>query len=384
MKLLVLTLLLATALVAVAALCVKYRLDHTPDRRDLEAALDGEVKKFTDRGLSYGMVLGVYKDGQGWIKGYGATSQGGGVRPDSHTVFELASVSKLFTAATLQILCDQGVLGLDDTLGQLIGNSVALSPAARATTLRQLVTHTSGFPPLPKSFVAKMTDPQNPYSSLELADLVAYLKTTEGQREPGRFEYSNFGMGLLGHVLERVTARPFEALVFDKLLRPLDMDQTAVALTPGMRAALAQGYAEDGAPNPLWVDRVLTGAGSFKSNVLDMMKFIQANLEDTSPVAMSLRKMHARQYAGDTGIGWMQPIFLDRLLGNRSVRWHNGRVGGYASYLAIDADSKTGVVLLSNKSVDITMLGIMMMRQVRTQSWAWPQIAVPPTQAVLQ
>lgn len=384
MMLLVLTLLLAIALVALAALCLKYRLDHAPDRRDLEAALDAEVKKFTDRGLSYGMVLGVFKDGHAWVKGYGATSKGGGVRPDSHTVFELASVSKLFTAATLQMLCDEGALGMDDTLGQLFGDAVVLSPAARDTTLRQLVTHTSGFPPLPKSFVDKMTDPRNPYSSLEPADLLAYLKTTEGKREPGRFEYSNFGMGLLGHVLERVTAWPFEALVADKLLRPLDMNNTAVALTPGMRSALAQGYAEDGAPNPLWVDRVLTGAGSFKSTVSDMVKFIQANLEDTSPVAKSLRKMHTKQLAGDTGMGWMQPILVDRLLGNRSVLWHNGRVGGYASYLAIDADNKTGLVVLSNKSVDITMLGIMMMRQVRTQSWARPQTAVPPTQAVLQ
>ena len=365
-------------------MCLKYRLSHTPDRGDLEAALDAEVKKFTDRSLSHGMVLGVYKDGHAWVKGYGATSKGGGLRPDSHTVFELASVSKLFTAATLQLLCDEGALGMDDTLGQLLGNSVDLSPAARATTLRQLVTHTSGFPPLPKSFVDKMTDPQNPYSSLELADLVAYLKTTEGKREPGRFEYSNFGMGLLGHVLERVTARPYESLVADRLLRPLDMNHTAVALTPGMRAALAQGYAEDGAPNPLWVDRVLTGAGSFKSTVSDMIKFIQANLEDPSSVAMSLRNMHTKQVAGDTGIGWMQPIFLDRFVGNRSMLWHNGRVGGYASYLAINPDSKTGVVVLSNKSVDITMLGIMMMRQVRTQSWARPQTAVPPTQAVLQ
>ena len=384
MNALTLGLLLASIAVVVAALSLRYRLGHTADRGDLEAALDAEVKKFTDRGLSYGLVLGVYKDGNSWVNGYGSTSREGGVRPDAHTVFELASVSKLLTAATLQLLCDEGVLGLDDTLGQLIGEHVVLSPAARATTLRQLVTHTSGFPPLPKAFVKKMTDPHNPYSSLELSDLLAYLQTTEGKRKPGRFAYSNFGMGLLGHVLERVTGQPFEALVADHLLRPLGMNHTAVAMTPGMQAALAQGYAEDGTPNPLWVDRVLTAAGSFKSDASDMLKFIQANLAGTSPLALSLKKMHAQQPSGDTGMGWMQPTFLDRFVGNRSVVWHNGRVGGYASYLAIDPVSRTGVVVLSNKSVDITMLGMMMMRQVRTQSWTRPPVLMSPTQVVLE
>lgn len=78
--------------------------------------------------------------------------------------------------------------------------------------------------------------------------------------------------------------------------------------------------------------------------------------------------MHGQQFGGSTGIGWMLPTFIDRFMGNKYIVWHNGRVGGYTSYISIDTKNETGVVVLSNKSVDVTMLGTMLTRQVRTQS----------------
>ena len=70
----------------------------------------------------------------------------------------------------------------------------------------------------------------------------------------------------------------------------------------------------------------------------------------------------------------MQPTFIDRFVGNQSVVWHNVMVGGYATYVSIDTKVKTGIVILSNNAVDVTMLGMMLTRQVRTQSWS-PQDA---------
>ncbi len=90
-------------------------------------------------------------------------------------------------------------------------------------------------------------------------------------------------------------------------------------------------------------------------------------------MSRTLRKMHARQHAGDAGIGWMQPTFLDRVFGNQTMVWHNGMVGGYASYVSIDTNAKTGIVILSNSAIDVTMLGMMLTRQVRTQSWSSEQ-----------
>ena len=377
MKILAVTLALLVLVVVSAALYLKYRLDNTPDNKDLEAALDSEVKKLTHNDLSYGLVIGVYKDGKSFIKGYGTVNKESTTIPDASTVFQIASVSKLFTASLLQILCNEGVLKMDATLGELIGSSIALSPTAQQVTLRQLVTHISGFPRVPKSLEFKATQLAgkenlllNPYSHIEPKDIFDYLKTTEDKREPGRFEYSNFGMGLLGHVLEIVTKRNFETLVSEKLFAPLEMRNTAITLTPEMKEHLVQGYTGNGESSPLWTFSALAGAGAFNSNAEDMMKFIQENIEDSSIMSRTLKKMHEPQFGGDTGVGWIQPTFLDRFFGNKTVVWHNGMVGGYASYVSIDTKAKTGIVILSNKAVDVTMLGMMLTRQARTQSWS--------------
>ncbi len=377
MKILAITLALVVVIAVSAVLYLKYRLDNTLDDKNLEATLDSEVKKLTRNDLSHGLVIGVYKDGKSLIKGYGTVNKEGATAPDALTVFQIASVSKLFTASLLQILCDQGVLTMDATLGELIGGPIALSPAAQQVTLKQLATHTSGFTSIPKpleraaiKLAGKENLLRNPYSHLGPKYIFDYLETTEDKREPGRFEYSNFGMGLLGHVLEIVTKKNLESLASERLLAPLDMRNTAIVLTPEMKMHLTQGYTANGEPSPMWTFSALAGAGAFNSNAEDMMKFIRANIEEGSHMSRPLKKMHEPKFGGDTGVGWIQPTFLDRFFGNKTMVWHNGMVGGYASYVSIDTKAKTGIVILSNKAVDVTMLGMMLTRRARTQSWS--------------
>lgn len=380
MEIFIITLVLVVVVAAFVVLYLKYRLNNAPDNKDLETVIDSEVKKITRGEFSHRLVISIYKDGQTFTRGYGNANQDADVVPAATTVFQIGSVSKIFTASLLQILCDQDVLSMEATLGQLIGDSTTLSIAARDVTLEQLVTHTSGFPGVPKPLMQKATQLVgkenlllNPYSLIEPKDIFEYLKTTEDIRAPGRFEYSNFGMGLLGHVMEMVTKKDFESLVEEKLLAPLDMKNTAIELTPAMKAQLIQGYTGKGKPAPIWTFSVLAGAGAFNSDAEDMMKFIRANIKNDAILFQTLKKMHHPQPGNNTGIGWMLPTFIDRFVGNRSVVWHNGMVGGYASYVSIDTKANTGIVILSNKALDVTMLGMMLTRQVRTQSWSSQQ-----------
>ncbi len=382
MKIVAILFALFVVLAVSAVLFLKYRMDNARDEENLEASVDTEANKFIRHDLSSGLVVGIYKDGKLFIKGYGTVVKDEANVPGAATIFQIASVSKLFTASLLQILCDEGAVNMDATLGELIGSSTPLSPAAQRVTLKQLATHTSGFPSIPKSLEAKATkmaggnDPlRDPYSYLGPQFIFEYLATTEDKRDPGRFEYSNFGMGLLGHVLEIVTGKDYESLVTEKVLVPLDMKGTAITLTPEMNARLAQGYTAKGEATGIWKFSALAAAGAFNSNVQDMLKFVRANVDDGAPASPSFRKMHDPQFSGNTGIGWMQPSFLDKFFGNRKVVWHNGMAGGYASYLSIDTETRTGTIILANKAVDVTMLGMMLTRQVRTQSWS-PQ--TPP------
>lgn len=360
-----------------AVLYLKYRMNNAPDKKNLEAAIDAEVNKTMRSGLFPGIVVGVYKEGRTCIKGYGTVNKETAVIPDATTAFQIGSVSKLLTASLLQALCDEGVVSMEATLDELIGGSMPLSPAAQSVTLKQLVTHTSGFPSIPKSLgdkASKMAgedDPLlDPYSYLGPPFVFDYLATTQDKRDPGRFEYSNFGMGLLGHVLEVVTGKSYETLVVEKVLAPLGMTRTAITPTPEIKDRLAQGYTTKGAPTRPWTFAALAGAGAFYSNAEDMLKFIQANVEAGGAASQSFRKMREPQFGGDTGIGWLQPTFLHRFFANQKVVWHNGMVGGYAAYLSIDAETKTGVVILTNQASATDMLGMMLARQLRTQSWS--------------
>ncbi len=365
--------LLTLVLVAISGvLYLKYRLNNTPDRRNLEAELDAEIQKMMNGGLSYGLVIGVYKNDRTFIKGYGSVARETNVAPTPSTIFEIASITKLFTASTLQALSDKGVLQLDSTLGDLMGNA-AFSPSVKKVTLRQLATHRSGFPAFPDEYLKKHPDTDNISRDFTTNDIYAYLGNPNGKQELGRFEYSNFGAGLLGHVLANSTKKNYEDMITDTLLKPLGMTNTFVTIKDGHAKNIAQGYSMSGNPAKLldWSGGALDGAGSLKSTAHDMMLFIKTNVDESeSPVSKSLQKTHEPQFDGETAIGWMLPGFIDRFVGNQSVLWHNGLTPGYASYIAIDTQNKAGLIILSNKATPVGMPGTMLMRLIRTQSWA--------------
>lgn len=370
MKIVGIIVLILIAIIGGLYFFIKYRTTTIEDKKNLEASIDKQANKYIAEGNSYGLVIGVVKNGKVYLKGYGTTQKGENISPDSSTIFELASTSKLFTTSTLQILIDNGELELDDKIQKILGDNLKLPLIAQKTTLQHLATHLSGFPSIPNSFIAKMTDETNPYKDLVTQDIYDYLKSCEGKQNDGTFEYSNFGMGLLGHLIELKTEVKYEQLVKEKLLNPIGMKQTFVTVDSTKKSKISQGHDENGKPAPIWTDNVLTGAGSFLSNGNDMIKFLKANLKDNaSPISKSLLSTHQQQSEGETALGWILPSFTDKLIGNQNIVWHNGMAGGYSSFIVIDKVNNYGLFILSNKSIDATKIGMLLTIEVRTQSW---------------
>lgn len=357
-------------LLAGAYIYFTYRLRHVKDSHNLARQIDKSVLSFIESGKSYGISIGVYKAGKEFIKGY-ASGKTGAIGPDGNTLFELASTSKLFTTSTLQILEDKGQLSVHDRIATFLDSKVRLPDVAQHTTLLHLATHRSGFPSLPQSFIDKMTDESNPYSGLQNQDIYDYLADCRNKKSEGDFAYSNFGMGLLGHILALHREKAYEDVVKEELLFPLGMTHTFVTVPDTMRSLMIQGYNEHGAESPVWEDKVLTGAGSFLSNANDMMKFIRANLSPgSSPVSPSLLKTHHPQPGRETGLGWILPSFIERkLFRNDEIIWHNGMAGGYSSFLLINKTQSYGIILLSNKAEDVTSLGMKLSLLARNHSW---------------
>lgn len=292
-------------------------------------------------------------------------------------VFQIGSVSKVFTVALLQILHDQGRLNFESTLQEVLGDQIPLHPCVQRITLKQLAYHRSGFPRVPKPLLKKIEDragKQNvmsdPYSHLYLEDVFAYLEEPVDRSNKVNFKYSNYGMGLLGHVLEHVTGDSLEDLLQREICQPLGMTATGFDPAQFKERYRLQGHDPKGNSTSDWSFSALAGAGGMYSCTEDLMRFLSACLEEEGPMSDSLQSMLVLHPDGQTALGWMKPTVIDRFFGLKDIRWHDGQVGGFAAYVALNPANKTALVLLRNQSLEAYWPGVLMLRKLKKMAGA--------------
>lgn len=329
---------------------------------DLKAEVDGLAQPLIDSQESTGLVVGILlPDGTQQFHGYGVTRQPDGHRPDGKTLFAIGSLSKGFLGGTAAILVQEGQLRWDETLETLLPPHVVLSPDARKITLRQLVTHTSGLPRQPFTgktlayFIEYLFTGKSFYRHFDRDFLLNYLATFKKRGDQPR--YSNIGYGLLGYIMEVRTAKRVDALVHEKLLRPLSLGNTGYVADqlPGF-ADRARGHAGDqpkmirrGQPVPDWqFTDVMSGSAALYSNASDLLGYAKAHLDasDDQRRDAALRdtlKVHFERPSEAAATGWI----VDDI-GGRKITYQIGLVAGYTAYLGMDVASKTTVVVLQN------------------------------------
>ncbi|WP_164842614.1 serine hydrolase domain-containing protein [Actinoplanes solisilvae] len=230
---------------------------------------------------------------------------------DPDAVFEIGSITKVFTALAL---ARDG--GLDEPL------LPRKERGGVAITLEHLARHTSGLPRLPTGMLLKaLLHPlqPDPYAGCTADFLDSALARTRLKSVPGqKFRYSNFGAGLLGLALSRRAGVSYDELIA-RLTGPLGMTSTGVTLEP------LQPHRASGQPTPPWNLADLAGAGGLRSTAADLILFLRAQLTDAS-------------------IGWMER----QLPGGRSQLWHNGATGGSCAFAGLEPGRGVAVVALSN------------------------------------
>lgn len=303
------------------------------DTRDLKERVAKLAQAYVAKRPNAALILGVLQNGQEHVQGFGA---------DRATIYEIGSITKVFTAITLAKLSLDGVVKLDESVGKCLPADV---PLPRNISFTHLATHSSGLPRLPDNFMAIAGNRENdPYAAYRKEHLYEWLRNPKKLKHPGgQMEYSNAGFGLLGHALELCAKKPYEALVREHLLEPLDMRHTAI-----QTSNVIAGHDPKGKAAGHWTFDVLAPAGAFRSNADDMLKFVRANLEpDRTPIAAALRlshKRHFKDWAGQCGLGWQIRTTFEDL----TFLWHNGGTAGFISFVGFDPRHKTGLVLLSN------------------------------------
>ncbi|HEX9792549.1 MAG TPA: serine hydrolase [Planctomycetota bacterium] len=349
------------------------------------AQIDAQAQALLDSELAVGFSVGVVQDGKRWTRGYGRVAPGAVGAPDRDTIYEIGSITKVFTGILLADTIGRGLVASDDPVRKFLPAGVEF-PVFEKQHIRllDLTTHASGLPRMPPDFAP--ADPTNPFADYDEAKLLASLGKVQLARAPAaEYEYSNLAVGLLGFVLTKVTkSTDYEALVVERVLAPMGMENTRAHLTDAMRARLAPPVDAGGRERANWDLDALAGAGALRSSVADMLTFAARNLEpgdDALGAALRLAQQTHREAPGSPtlGFGWHKSD------GGKTL-WHNGGTGGYHAFLALDPARRIGVVVLANTTAgEIDAFGSGILKVMRGETAEPPQVrkAVAVERAVL-
>ncbi len=264
--------------------------------------------------------------------------------PAERVIFEIGSISKVFTGILLADAVQSGKLGLDDTLAQRLPVKFA-DPAVGAVTLKQLATHTSCLPRLPDNLTSVAdSDPYAPYDNRALFEYLAGAKLT-GQ-PPCAASYSNLGFGILGVVLETAWGKPWAELVREKITVPLGMIDTVQELSEAQRSRFAEPWNGAERSHP-WTFKAMAGAGSLRSTLADMSKFADALLAGAKGPLGHAWPLLADGY--ESMLGGKIGLALIRVKDSGEDTYlHDGGTGGFRSSIQVRPGSGRAVVVLAS------------------------------------
>ncbi len=323
---------------------------------DLSPHVLAGIEQAIEDSKARAVAVGLYDNGEIQVTGFGQLSRAGSAVPGSDTLFEIGSITKVFTSLLTQTQVAADRLTWDDTIGSLLPELDFTSEAVASITLRELSTHTSGLPRVPDNM--DPTDPLDPYMGYDRALLLSFLVAFNPDALVKEYAYSNLGAGLLGVIAADAAESSFSEAMQREVTVPLGMNDTGFEVKRDQSDRLARGFSA-GADMPNWDGfDALAGAGALLSSVDDLLLFIRQNL-DPQALQESLSAIREPQAGGETAFGWHIAEPDD----DGSLYWHNGGTGGYASFLAFQPATGRGVVILSSSTEydTITQLGFAQM-----------------------
>jgi len=313
-----------------------------------------------------GMVVGVLDQHGSRVLSAGKLDNGTEEEVNGDTIFEVGSVTKVFTSLLALDMDRRGEMKLDDPVAKYLPERVKV-PAyeGKEITLRNLATQDSQLPWNPDDLDKILNrDPKKPAlkefkeacDAYTVEDLYAFLAGHKLTKPPGTsFQYSNVGMTLLGQAMALKAGESYESLVVNRIARPLRMDSTCITLTPEQKARLARGHWADGTPSENLKFRVQNSAGGLLSTANDLLKFLSANLGFTrSELGPLMEEMQIIRHTdsprfGKTAMPWVDDKMYQQP--GSELLAHGGGGLGYVAFLGFDKKKRRGVVVLSNQMV---------------------------------
>lgn len=317
----------------------------------LPSAADRALRERVEYGYNVGIVVGMVNASGRTIRGYGQRNVDSEGTVDGDTVFEIGSITKVFTSLLLADAAERGEVDLDDPVQRYLPEDVRVPRGTTEIRLRHLAIHRSGLPANPDNLCSRGL--RQPFACYDLDRLHAFLNGYTLPREPGAaWEYSNLGVGLLGHALSRRAGVTYGDLVRERVLGPLGLRSTDEIPPADAAARVATGYSGVVEVPPFRMP-ALEGAGVLRSTVHDLLAFVacQLGLQESglgaAMRATQLRQEGTGQAGVAMGLGWLR---ID--LPGGTVLQHDGATPGFSAFLGMHPTRRLGVVILSNARVN--------------------------------
>jgi len=329
-------------------------------RNGLDSLIENLCKEYMSLPQTCAISIGILRDGKRTYYNYGENSRGSAQLPDQHSIYEAGSITKTFTGLLLaQAIVEKKVKPEDDIRAYLPGRYPNLAYGNTPITLLHLANHSSGLPRIPANLFAQENfDTLNPYKNYSEKMLYQDLRLQVIDQAPGSTSnYSNYGMAVLGKILEKVYKKSYSELVQEKILNTLNMKNSCIDLTPELQKKLVPGYSASGSETKHWDLGVFQPAGALHTGTEDMLNFLEYQLfEPDSACKLS----HEPSFEKNEKIALAWQIRTGKSTGN--LYWHNGATYGFSSFCGFIPDAKAALVILGNASASTDYLAIQILR----------------------
>lgn len=327
----------------VAAIVVGASLSCADDH--LGDAIREIAQPYIDAEVVAGISIVVSKDRKISEVHLGTTGENGAL-PTGNSIYEIGSVTKVFTGLLLADAVSRGELTLATPVSDLLPAEVSAPKSKRPITLLDLATHRSGLPRDASNMPVSQVD--NPFADYDSRLALDFFEDHQLRRQPGTsWEYSNVGMALLGHLVCQNAGKSYDELLRERITEPLMMADTVAKLSKQQARRFATPHVTATTQTSSWEFADIPGAGGLRSTTRDMMRLVEACIrppegEVGKAITLSFRSHGEGGVAGvGSGLAW-------QFGHDGSTRWHNGQTGGFHSMVIINPTDDFGLVLLAN------------------------------------
>ena len=331
----------------------------------VDKEIEREVSPYVTSGQITGIAIGILNNGTEKYYFYGTKNRTTGASIDENTIFEIGSITKIFTALLFADYVVKQQISLYDSINRYFPVNISV-PNYNGLQIKfiHLLNHTSGLPSQPDNL--PLLQPVAGFGETELKN---YFNEITLNEEPGHsFKYSNLGMGLAGYLLARTFGSNYDTLLKTKIFLPLNMTHTVCNARDISGNNIVQGYYGTTPADFYIFSDIFAPSATIKSNLHDMMIFLKENIYCDNPELYNAIKLTQNKSfkVNDhffLGLGWH--ILVDEH--GDEIYWHNGGTRGCSSFIAFNNTTKEGVVVLINSYCTGTQdrIGIEIMNIIR-------------------